>query len=279
MRRSPQSQSGAAVIAAMLVVALAATTATYALHRQDLALRQLEAARDYEQARWILAGGTHWARAILTEDARSSATDHARELWASGLKATEIEEATLTGSLHDEQGLFNLANLLLDGKPSERDVAVLRRLLAAIGERATLAEPIAAALPMTEWAELHRIPGFDERTVRRLAGVATLLPGRTPINVNTAPPQVLAALVDGLEVAEAEILAQALRAEPAKDANDFIARLPRRGLDAHASLVAVSSGFFKVRGRVMLRKADVRLEALVRRQGTASPQILWVWTS
>lgn len=279
MRGSARSQSGAAVIAAMLVVALAATTATLALQRQDLGLRQLEAARDYEQARWILAGGAHWARAILTEDARASATDHARELWASGLKATEIEQATLTGSLHDEQGLFNLANLRLDGKPSERDLAVLRRLLAAIGERAALAEPIAAAQPMTEWAELHRIPGCDERVVRRLAAVATVLPGRTPINVNTAPPQVLAAMVEGLEPAEAVVLAQSLLAEPAKDANDFIARLPRRGLEADAGLVAVSSRFFKVRGRVVLRNADVRLEALLQREGTASPRILWAWAS
>lgn len=279
MRHARHRHRGAAVIAAMLVVALAATTASLALHRQDLALRQLEAARDYDQARWILIGGTHWARTILAEDARSGVTDHARELWASGLKATEVEDATLTGSLHDEQGLFNLANLVQDGKPSERHVAVLRRLLGAIGERATLADAIAAALPMAEWAELHRVPGCDERTVTRLAAVATLLPQATPVNVNTAPPQVLVALVEGLDLAEASVVAQALRAAPARDAGDFLSRLPRQELKPDRADLSVASGFFKIRGRVVLRKADVRMEALLRRQGPTLPQIVWRWTS
>src|SRR5271154_6388696 len=106
--RLPALQRGAVVIVAMLIVAIAATAASLLLQQQDASVRQLEAARDYEQARWLLDGGTKWARVILRADARSSTIDHGGELWATGLPPTQIEQGTLSGEIRDLQGLFNL---------------------------------------------------------------------------------------------------------------------------------------------------------------------------
>jgi type II secretory pathway component PulK len=50
------------------------------LQQQDLALRQLTTARDYEQATWVLKGGAQWARSILQQDARTSNVDHGGEI-------------------------------------------------------------------------------------------------------------------------------------------------------------------------------------------------------
>ncbi len=85
-----RSQRGTAVIIAMLVLALAVAGAAAMLERQDLDTRALQSQRDYEQARWMLRGGMHWARSILAEDARAGASDHRRELWASGLPPTDV---------------------------------------------------------------------------------------------------------------------------------------------------------------------------------------------
>lgn len=274
-----RGQRGAVLLVTLLVVGIATALAAFSIQRQDAALRQLEATRDYEQSRWILQGGVHWARMILAEDARSNKVDHARELWARPLKGIEIEDATLTGAIQDQQGLFNLANLWREGSPSPRHVEAFRRLLRALGEQPALADAIAALQPMTEWDELHDVPGCDERTVARLAQVATLLPGVTLLNVNTAPPAVLAALVEGLELGDAVVLSNSLRAEPASSVTEFAKRLPRVDVPVDTAGLAVVSQYFKVRGRVVLRKADVRVEALLRRPGTALPNIVWYRTS
>lgn len=272
-RRFPQR--GTVVILAMLIVALAATAAGFALQRQDVSLRSLEAARDHEQARWILRGGAHWARSILFEDARSSVLDHHGELWASGLPPTEIEQGTLAGEIRDHQALFNLANLTRDGAPSERDLAALKRLLQALGLRDELADAIAASQPMSEIGELYRVRGCDDAVVARLRQFITVLPRRTPVNVNTAPPEVLAAIVDGLTLAEALVLAQGRKAAPIRDAADFRARLPRAELSASAGDLSVHSRFFVVEGRAKVGRADVRMQALLQRDGAGLPTIVW----
>lgn len=272
-------ERGAVLLVALMIVAIATTLAAFATQRQDAALRHLEVTRDYDQARWLLVGGVQWARTILAHDARISGTDHARELWTNNLKAIDIEEGTLTGSLHDEQGLFNLANLLRDGQPSPRHVEAFRRLLLALGKPPSLADAIGSAQPMVEWSELHGVAGCDEATVALLAQVATLLPRTTPANVNTAPAAVLAGLVEGLEMAEATALASSLRAAPVASVAEFMLRLPRPDLRVEAADLDVASSFFRVRGRIVLRKADLRIEALLRRQGTALPEIVWYRTS
>jgi len=275
----PSRQRGTVVIIAMLIVALAATAAGAALQRQDLWVRQLEAARDYEQARWLVTGGAHWARTILFEDARAGQTDHPAELWASGLAPTEVDRATLAGGIRDAQGLFNLANLLRDGKPSPSDLAALKRLLASLGLQPALAEAIAAAMPIRELGELTRVKGLDEPTLARLRPFIALLPQRTPINVNTARAEVLVAAVEGLEIAEALVLAQAIKASPARNLAEFRERLPRPDLKVEDATVAVGSGFFLVDGRARLRSADVRMEALLQRAGGGLPRIVWQRTS
>ena len=268
-------QRGTVIIVAMLIAALAAASAAFALQRQDVSVRTLEAARDREQARWIVRGGAQWARTILAEDARSSVVDHARELWASGLPPTEVEQGTLAGRITDQQGLFNLANLVRDGAPSEPDVAALRRLLQTIGLRAELAESIAASQPMSELGELHRVRGCDDAVVARLRQFVTVLPRRAPVNVNTARPEVLSAVVDGLTLAEAVVLANAVLATPVRGHGDLSTRLPRAELSVASDQVSFQSAFFLVEGRATVGRAEARLQALLSRDGSRLPAIVW----
>lgn len=302
---SPRTrQHGAAVLLAMLIVALAATAAASLMRQQDLALRQLSTARDYEQALWVLRGGAQWARSILAQDARTSAQDHGGELWATGLPTTEIEQGTVAGEILDQQGLFNVNNLVRDGKPSERDIAAFQRLLGIAGLEEGFAEaltdwidPDAQARasagaeddyylrlerpyrtpnqPVVEMGELLRVRGMDAAQLDRLRRYATALPRRTPVNVNLAPPEVLAAVIPGLTLAEAEVMASNRAAAPFRNLEEFRAKLPRRELEWKEGELATDSRFFLVRGRVTVGNADVRLEALLERDGSRMPLVLW----
>jgi general secretion pathway protein K len=303
MKRTSR-QRGAVVIVAMLVVALAAAAAGQMLHQQDASVRQLEAARDHEQASWLLNGGTQWARVILRADARASTLDHGGELWATGLPPTQVEQGTLSGGIQDQQGLFNLNNLVRNGKASERDVAAFRRLLQAAGLRADLADAItdwidadseprgsegaeddfylrlgrpyrAANQPLASIEDLLRVRGCDAAVVASLRRFATALPLRTAVNVNTAPPEVLVAVVDGLALPEAVILAGSRVSAPFTAREDFRTRLQRTELNVENEDIAVDSRFFLVYGRALVGKADQRLQALLQRDGMALPTIVW----
>jgi len=262
------------MIAAMLVAALAAGAGAVMVERQDFAIRRLEAARDYEQARWLLKGGTQWARSILAEDARSSSVDHPGELWATGLPATKIEQGTVAGEISDQQALFNLRNLTRDGKPSPQHLAMLRRLLEILGLPVALAEPIAVQ-PIAELGDLHRVRGVDEATLARLRPFVTVLRQPTPVNVNTAPPEVLAAIA-AIDLTQARTLARARTGAPFRDRDEFRARLPRADTPLGDDEISVQSRYFLVAGRATVGKADVRMQALLERTGaSALPAILW----
>lgn len=297
-------QRGAAILVALLIVALAAAAAVSLIRQQDLALRQLTTTRDYEQAMWVLKGGAQWARSILAQDGRSSTVDHAGEMWATGLPSTEIEQGTIAGDISDQQGLFNVNNLALDGKASARDIAAFKRLLQAISLDPGLAETIAdwidadseplskesaednyylklavpyraANQPIAEIGELLRVRGVDERVLAQLRRFTTALPRRTAVNVNLASTEVLLAAVSGLTLAEARALAGSRATAPFRSLDDFRARLPRRDLQWDEGVLSVESQFFLVSGRATVGKADVRMAALLQRDRTAVPTIVW----
>jgi general secretion pathway protein K len=279
-----RSQRGTALIIALLVLALAAAAATAMLEAQDLQTRGLQAQRDYEQARWMLRGGMHWARSILAEDARAGTSDHQRELWASGLPPTEVQLGSLAGAIRDEQAYFNLNSLVRAGKPFLPQVVAFRRLLSTIGLAPGLADAIAAAVAaagtLSDLGELAGMPGLNAAALGKLQGYTTALPRPTPVNVNTAPPEVLAALVDGLPLSEAQALARRLAVEPVRNAAEFQARL-RPDLKLNAEDISAASQFFVVQGRAQVGGADLRMQALLQRTGPAPalPAIVWQRTS
>jgi hypothetical protein len=55
---------------------------------------------------------------------------------------------------------------------------------------------------------------------------------------------------------------------------EFQARLPK-GVSFNPEDVSVGSGFFIVNGRARVGGADLRMQALVQRNGTALPAIVW----
>ena len=232
MRRKAE---GAAVLAAMLVVAIAASLAAQVFERQQLAVRTIENHMDASQIRWIERAASDWARLVLRLDARTTTIDHLGEPWAMAIQQTELDptvyggaragtkdaKAVLSGQIQDAQARFNLRNLLQTGdrtasdplpqtpKPSAPDLQALRKLLAAIGLDASLAELIAAYAVSPGFgraADLLLVPGMDQPIYQRLERYMIVLPQRSSLNINTASPELLHAYLPGLDLASAQIL-------------------------------------------------------------------------
>lgn len=307
MKRPPsvKGAAGAALVLAMLLAALASSIVAGLLWHQQLWLRQYDFQRDQSQAQSLARSGIDWARLILQEDARSNSIDHFGEQWAIRLPLTPLENGEIGGEIADQQGLFNLNALVKGGTVQPEVLARYGRLLALLNLPASLgpalvdwldvngeATPgggaedgyyvaltpprLAANRPLVTPDELALVAGYTPEVLARLRPFVTALPpsASTAVNVNTAPPEILAATMEGLTLADANRLAAARGNKPFLTVADFRSRLPS-GIPVNELALRVTSDGFVV--RVEVRQGDVRATglALVLRDGSAWPRVVW----
>jgi general secretion pathway protein K len=110
--------------------------------------------------------------------------------------------------------------------------------------------------------------GLDADTLARLRPYVVLLPKVTPVNLNTAPREVIAALFDGVDLASAERLVQGRKAKPLQTIADAAAYLPA-DTKVEAGRASVDSSFFVVTGRLRLDERQLEQRSLIERQGLA----------
>ena len=307
MNRQPGAMraAGAALVLAMLLAALAASIVAGLLWHQQLWLRQYDFGRDQSQAQSLARSGIDWARLILQEDARTSNVDHFGEQWAIRLPPTPLENGEIGGEITDQQGLFNV-NALVKGGAVQPDVLaryarllVLLNLPASLGPAladwldangevtpgggledghyVALKPPrVAANRPLVTPDELALVGGYTPAVLARLLPFVTALPSPagSAININTAPPEVLAATLEGLTLADANRLAAARGNRPFFTVADFRSRLPA-GVAINELALRVTSDGFVV--RVDVRQGEVQATglALVLREGGGWPRIVW----
>lgn len=296
-------QRGVAIVLAMGVVALAAMAAAAIMVSQSTWARQVELTTDHIQARSVLLAGADWARALLADDRRLSDVDHLGEPWALKLPPLPVENGELIGQIEDQQGAFNLNNVVTQGKIDLAQLAHFRKLLATLGLPDELADALtdwidadsepqprdgaedayylaldppylAANQPLLDVAELALVRGFDDSVRARLRPYVTALPGHTAVNVNTARAEVLAAVVEGLDFGNAQSLVAQRERAYYRSSEDFIKRLPR-GVEVTANELSVSSNYFMATLRVSIGGAQARGKALLVRGNSGWPDIVW----
>jgi len=283
--QGPRFQSskarGAAVIAAMTVVAISAILAAQVFERQQLAVRSIENRMDASQILWIERAASDWARLILWLDARTTAIDHLGEPWAMMVQQTELDptvyggaragtkdaSAVLTGRIEDAQSRFNLGNLLDKGKVSVSDVVALRRLLGVIGLDAGLAEEIAGFAVATGFGrirDLLSVRGIDLGSFERLERYVVVLPRRSAVNVNSSSAELLYAYLPGLDLTAAQALIKRREKEAFKDLATLRARLPEY-VHLPAEHFAVTTRFFMMEGVILYGRVSSRARILFER--------------
>lgn len=300
-RDTPAAQRGAALLLAMIIVALIATAAAGMVWQQTRAVAVEAAQRAREDAYWMLQGALDWARLILREDLRADQrnnllVDDLGEPWAQQLAEARLSsflaadkdnnadaggpEAFLSGSIEDAQSRFNLRGLVDDaGKAVPAQVAALRRLVDAVGAPTDTADRIAlavaagrgnpdgaadAAIPPQRLSDLAW-QGIEPATLERLERYVDLLPRPTPVNLNTAPREVVLAAIDGIDLGTAQRLVQARQRERFRSLSDVSLQLPpTTTLDTNR--VGVNSGHFYVAGRLRLDDRVLEERSLLARR-------------
>ena len=249
----------------------------------------------------------------LDDDRNNNAMvdDCVEEQWAVQLPPTPYDDAMLSASVQDLQGRFNL-NWLITASGDEfirspQAISQLTRLI----EQTFPGEANASRLAneMADWLDSNNIvdnvegaedpeyrsrrtpnmPAAHESELRALLsfrltdqpkdamvwGLFTALPLGTTLNVNTAPPQVLDAVIgDVAGAAAVQAVLQARKEEPITDINSMMQLGAFNGLSANvkndlASLLGVSSEYFQVMVDV---EVDGQLSRLVSRLHRAGGQ-------
>ena len=298
------AQSGAALLAAMLTVTLVATFAAAALWQQWRSVEVETAERARVQSSWILTGALDWARLILREDARSGGADHLAEPWAVPLNearlssflavdktVTETErEAFLSGQISDLQARLNVTNLIDGSALSEPALVSFGRLFDLLGLPAdqlqTLASNLLAATQRTGQAATPLTPlmpqhadqltwlGLRPEVLAELSAHITLLPTRTPVNLNTASAEVIYASTPGLDLADAQKLVTARASSHFRTLAEANLKIGAQGTKFNDSQHSVSTRFFEVRSRLRLEQSVVQERAVLQRDGL-TVRTLW----
>jgi len=311
-----QRQRGVAVIIALLLTTLAITIVASLFWQQQVQVRSIENQRLQLQKQWILRGAIDWAGLILREDAKYSSVDTLDEPWAVPLAETRLDQyvdngqsdadaanATLSGSISDAEARYNLMNLCANGIINPIEVAVFAKLLVNVHLDPALAQATANAMAAAQKKpeddpanrdiqtgpqpmnlhyveDLLAVPGFTPATVEKLKDYVIFLPRTTPINLNTAPAEVLSARIEGLSLSDAISLVDRRNTASFRYIGDFVLVLPSDIRDSPSasptiSEASVTTSYFLANGKVRMDRAELEVQALIERNG-ANTKLVWI---
>jgi general secretion pathway protein K len=297
-------QRGVAVVTALLLTTLAVTIVASLFWQQQVQVRSMENQRLQLQTRWILRGALDLSRLILNQDMQDFPNfTPLSGVWATPLEETRLDDyvererlqgenfdATLSGRMTDAQSRYNLANLAASKQVDPTQLAIFQKLLTNLRLDPGLAQGVAElvaqsqSLPVQpqqqqsnstgqEPMELVRaedllaVSGFSPPAIDQLRDYVIVLPnGTTPINVNTAPAELLSALVPALTLSEAAAMVNTRKTVFYRQATDFTGTAQMVGkLKPAPQLYSVRSDYFLAYSRVKLDRATLETQSLLAR--------------
>lgn len=275
---------GFVLVNALILVGALAAAAMVLLIRAEMSIERQSARQTVAQGDAYLDAFEALAITVLDNDL-SGGLDHRGEAWAQSLRAADLDRGEVSGRIEDLQGRFNV-NWLAVPEDIQAQQA-FDRLLAVRGLPMTLgpairdflspggpADPAAYAAaepnsrprggPVRDTGQLHAIPALSPELFDRLEPLISALPSDTRLNVNTAPPDILAAWLPGVTAETARTLVAQRDRTPFRSVDEFILSLPAAAAaDADDSRLAVTSDWFLARGRARVDGRVFRRRSLL----------------
>ncbi len=276
---------GIALLNALIMVAAIAALAAGLMLRAGASLDRAQDLQTSQQAALHLDAAVLLLDPVLRADwLRAPEIDHLNEPWARQPIEAEIDRGTLTVQLSDLQGRFNVNSLAnaTDSAASRAFERLLRRLGLPVvlgpeiagfvqprgpvraADYANRPVPVKVGTGAVDRVEaLRLVRGMTEAHYARLAPYVAALPPGSPLNVNTAPAEILAAVLPAANPANiARLLDERARA-PFTSPADFAARAERL---IHPRVIAQAeapAGGFATRTRWFEARVDLVLDGRV----------------
>jgi general secretion pathway protein K len=215
----------------------------------------------------------------------------------------ETFDATISGKIIDASSRYNLKNLARNRGVVREEVELYRRLLTNLQLDPALAQRTAQAIAATQALDvsaqgqqgqqgqgqpaqaapipaaqgslpiefstlndLLTVEGYTPEMVEKLREFVIVLPEPNPVNVNTAPPELLGAVMEA-GTGEGTAMAVARKTAWFKDKADFTSRVnTMTGKTLTTNTYNVRSEWFLVQSRVKLDRAALNAESLIHRK-------------
>lgn len=216
-------QRGVALLMVLVAVTLLASLLYPLWQAQQLAMIRAQASQGQVQAWTVLISAEDWVKSALKLDAGQSSVDSLDELWAQPMPALPFEGGQVSGWLEDAQGRLDINRLgAADMAQREQALAQFNRLCQVLELECPFWPAVAdwldaddvpmaggmetagylgqrpgrraANQPARVVDELLVVAGVSAAVLARLRPFVVCLPQPVPVNVNTAPPEVLMAL-------------------------------------------------------------------------------------
>lgn len=293
--KTDRLKKGVALITAMMVMSLATITAVQMTSEQQVYFRRTENILLHEQAYLYLLSAEDFTKTVLAEDYNNNKTDSFDDIWYSEDPVVfPVEGGILTGVVSDLQGKFNINNLVKHPR-DPWDENRLRQALQNYDVPADIASIImdwldndSNALPggaedvdylagdrpyragngmMGSISELKLLKDVDEEIYEKLEKVLIALPAtNAAINLNTATPEMLRVIIEGLSDTEAEDLAKDLVENPLSDPDDILNHALVKGKKVDMNGLGVETNYFLLESLATVTRARARMQSVIYRQ-------------
>ncbi|WP_157742078.1 type II secretion system minor pseudopilin GspK [Pseudomonas sp. NS1(2017)] len=282
-RYSPPAakQRGMAIISALLIAAVVAVLAGAMLTRQTVFTRGLEAEQLRIQGQWLLQGGLERSRQMLWDARQKDVLTRLDQPWA------RVQRGVFEGRIEDEQGKFNLRNLVNRQQVDADQLQSFERLCRLIGVDPAVSrrisqrviasyEPPAKYPMLRSLDDLSGIEGLDPVVLQRMQAYISVLPGQTWVNGNTASAEVLSAVVPQLSLSQAHgLVAERDSGQWFINRGDFVNRLRLPQVEVDSVHVGITSEWFRVQGQARREQRRVTIDALLHRPEDRQPRVIW----
>ncbi|MDX1498217.1 MAG: type II secretion system minor pseudopilin GspK, partial [Salinisphaeraceae bacterium] len=117
--------------------------------------------------------------------------------------------------------------------------------------------------PFTSVSELLLVRGVTREIYQKIAPFLSSLPPDTPININTAPPEVLASLSPEVSLEEVGPLVTKREKTAYEDPQDFLAEEVFAGREINGSEVSTSTSHFLLQAQAIVGTTRITLYSLL----------------
>lgn len=251
--------------------------------------------------RWLISGtqihgyqlsAERAASLLLASDDDETGADHLGESWAQQLPPLTLQYGVINAKIIDAQGLFNINNLVQDGQKNQIWFNAFNALLSHLKVDLAIADQLVDWLdadllptssdgaeddlylstpiphrtpnsPIADVGEIKSLLSITPEDYKKLKPWITALPITTKINLNTAPKDVLMAVIHNNKDLAEGILS--LQKGKNHDAKTYGALFSQAGATFPSELVDVKSQFFLLHTDINLQKIQQRFTALLDR--------------
>ncbi|MEJ6551895.1 type II secretion system minor pseudopilin GspK [Psychrobacter pacificensis] len=229
MTMKANSQRGVALLTILLLVVSITVVAGAMLASQKVAIRRSGLLFDQNQLLQDIDAGQQLAVTMIRADSKLNDTDSEQDIWAQPIPPYTLANHSVSIELRDEAGRFNINNLYQGGTVDTAALEVFQRLLTQLNLEPDIAiavldwqdtdsevyldggdesavysqqlnRSVDGALPNQPFVsidQLQEVRGVSAEVLATLRPYLTAVPYYLPININTASPALLAALIDG----------------------------------------------------------------------------------